>query len=130
MCLQTTGRPGLMKEFVLELLKYNDKRELHDQLLAWEIPRFPVSGKILLDSGCPPGKKVSIVMHKMRDIWSEHAFTISVDELLKHLPQIISDLESEKTAGSGIQNKTIKKNKWKKKMNEKMLCKIRYEFVK
>lgn len=105
--------PPVIKEYVLELLKYQDKRELHDQLKDWVIPRMPISGSRLTEHGVPAGKSMGHVIHKLKEIWCEHQFKISTDQLLTHVPGVLSQLEQIKKT-SPILNKTIrKKKKWK-----------------
>lgn len=106
----SSNTTGVVREYVLELLKYQGKRELHDRLLKWPIPRMPVGGKQLGEHGVLPGKKMGYVTSKLKEIWCEHQFQIDADALLKHLPEVLSEFEEVKKT-SPILNKAIKKKK-------------------
>lgn len=96
MCLPEKNRSfKLNKEYVLELLKLNDKRRLHDQLLEWEMPRYPINGTVLMERGVQPGKKMQRLLSKLRDIWADSNFTMDTDELLKCLPTVLQQTEEE-----------------------------------
>lgn len=41
----------LIKKIVLELLKYNDKRLIYDELLKKEMPKFPINDTVLMENG-------------------------------------------------------------------------------
>lgn len=105
-----SNTPGVVREYVRELLKYQDKRDLHDQLLRWSIPRMPVGGRQLAGHGVLPGKKMGFVTSKLREIWCDHEFKIDADALLKHLPDVLNEFEEIKKT-SPILNKAIRKKK-------------------
>lgn len=110
MCLPQLNRSfKLNKEYILELLKFNDKKRLHDQLLEWEMPYYPLNGKILIEKGCPAGKKIKYVLEKLRDIWADSNFTLQQDELLEHLPMVLKTYTEEERAGN--MRKKAKTNK-------------------
>lgn len=44
-------------EYVREVLKYRGDEKLLEQFNNWEIPRFPVTGKVLKSAGVPPDRK-------------------------------------------------------------------------
>lgn len=90
--MQPLGQPKLLKEYVLELLKYHGKWDLHDELKNWEIPRFPVNGSMLKSHDCPVGQKMGIVMNKLKEEWVKSHFTLNADELLAHLPKILDEI--------------------------------------
>lgn len=94
LCLQpSTGRSKeLSKEYVEELLKYQCKSEIYHALKSWQIPKFPIDGNSLKDSGCPSGKVLGVVMNKLREIWVEEEFKTTKEDLMKHLPKIFNDL--------------------------------------
>lgn len=81
------------KEYVLELLKYNNKRELFEELQVWIPPRFPVNGVMLQTHGVPAGKRIGLVLERLKTIWAEGNFEISPDDLLKELPDVLKKLE-------------------------------------
>lgn len=92
MCLNTIQNRKVTKEFIMELLKYHNKKKLHDELVKWEIPTFPLNGNVLITNGCPKGTAVGQVITKLKEIWAEHDFQLNADELLAKLPTILSEL--------------------------------------
>lgn len=97
--MQGNGRSAkLNTEYVLELLKLTDKREIYDQLSTWEMPKFPINGHILIENGCPAGKKMKFIITKLADIWSANNFSMEKDELLKHLPDVLNEVSNEEGA--------------------------------
>lgn len=93
MCILGGRNQNIVKEYVLELLKYHDKRELFEQLQIWSPPRFPISGTTLESHGCPKGKKMGNVLNELMDIWATGNFEITADDLLKELPTVLKKLE-------------------------------------
>lgn len=98
MCLPQRNRSfNLLKDFTLELLKYNDKREIYDQLIDWEMPKFPVNGNMLIEHGYS-GRKMGAILEKLRDIWADSNFQMSREELLQqhlmHVQQKVAEEES------------------------------------
>ncbi|XP_037949379.1 CCA tRNA nucleotidyltransferase 1, mitochondrial [Teleopsis dalmanni] len=81
------------RDFVEELLKYCNKKNLYESLKAWKMPNFPINGNLLKERGCPLGKKMGSVMLQLKVIWADHDFSISTEELLdKHLPEILAKI--------------------------------------
>lgn len=103
MCLNTIGKTTDMKLYVLELLKYQHKPTLHEQLKTWGIPKFPLSGDVLKQHGCPPGKIVGTVIARLKIIWAREEFTTTPENLLKYLPQVLNDVIAE---GTHVKKKT------------------------
>ncbi|XP_053680098.1 CCA tRNA nucleotidyltransferase 1, mitochondrial [Anopheles nili] len=96
LCLQTIGNVKLKKEHVLELLKYHGKRNLYQQLKYWSIPLFPIKGIVLIANGAPKGPKLGIVMDKLKIIWSNNQYSMTEEQLLKHLPAVLEEVQSQK----------------------------------
>lgn len=106
MCLKTIKKYSDMKKCVEELLKYHNKLDLFNQLKDWNIPRFPVSGSILREKGCPDGQALGVIMKKLRNIWEEKEFQATTEDLLKYLPEIMEEIKVD-------DGKIIKKTKFK-----------------
>uniref|UniRef100_A0A182NRH5 Poly A polymerase head domain-containing protein n=1 Tax=Anopheles dirus TaxID=7168 RepID=A0A182NRH5_9DIPT len=96
LCLQTISSVKLKKEYVLELLKYHGKRDLHRQLHEWPIPHFPIKGNVLIANGAPKGPKLGLVMDKLKIIWSNNQYNMTQEQLLEHLPAVMEDLNTKK----------------------------------
>lgn len=106
MCLPLRNRSfKLLKDFVLELLKYNDKRLIYDQLLDWEMPRFPINGTILMENG-HSGRKMGPILEKLRDIWADSNFSMSQSELLQqHLTPVQQKVAEEESLRKKVKTK-------------------------
>lgn len=106
----TSFTTGVIKEYVLELLFYQGKRELYEQLKPWCVPKLPVTGKHLTDAGVPSGRKMGLMLQRFREIWAESHFRLTAAELLTQLPEVLNGFEEARKT-SPILNKTIKKRK-------------------
>lgn len=107
MCIAGGRNQSVTKEYVLELLKYNNKQNVFEKLQVWSPPRFPVTANMLESHSCPKGKMIGLVMNKMKDIWSKGNFERSADDLLKELPIILKEL---KESNDGLLTKKPKIN--------------------
>lgn len=108
-----SNRANVSTEYVLELLKYNDKRELHDKLLTSPMPRMPIN-RIQLAEKCIPARKYLAEIHdKLNKIWCENNFKITVEELLNRVPEVLIEVEEEQRNPPPSASK--KKKQWRKK---------------
>jgi len=78
--------------FVQELLKYEGQLDLLKELEEWTVPKFPVTGHHLKENGCPPGKVMSVVLHKLKEKWKESSFQITEEALVSSIPQVLDSL--------------------------------------
>lgn len=83
------------KGFVCEVLKYIGAVEYYNKINEWVPPKFPING-YMIRSQVSHKKMVGIVMTKLKEIWLDSNFKMSVDELKNHIPKIIDDLEEMK----------------------------------
>ncbi|XP_037921957.1 CCA tRNA nucleotidyltransferase 1, mitochondrial isoform X2 [Hermetia illucens] len=91
LCMQ----PYAKREYVEELLRYNNMPELYKQLKEWKSPSFPINGSKLKDNGCPPGATIGVVMNQLKGIWADEDFKINEEDLLRiHLPKILEDVKA------------------------------------
>lgn len=93
MCVQVGKNQNITKEYVLELLKYNGKPDLFEELQVWSAPRFPVTGGMLQAHGCPKNRTMGLVLNELRDIWAKGNFKLTADELLKELPMVLNEMD-------------------------------------
>ncbi|VDK83077.1 unnamed protein product [Litomosoides sigmodontis] len=78
------------QEKVIELAKYvMVSDELINELNIWESPTFPVGGVDLMHNNIPPGPHVKQILDHLFKVWIESGWTMSKEELLKH----VSDVE-------------------------------------
>lgn len=106
MCLPQRNRSfKLLKDFVLELLKYNGKRLIYDELLDWEMPKYPINGTILMENGYS-GRKTGAILEKLRDIWADSNFQMSREELLQqHLSPVQQKVAEEESLRKKVKTK-------------------------
>lgn len=106
MCLPQKNRSfNLLKDFVLELLKYNDKREIYDQIIGWEMPKFPITGALLTEHGYN-GRKVGAIQSKLRDIWADSNFQMTREELMQHhLAHVQQEVAEEENQRKKVKTK-------------------------
>ncbi|XP_034833936.1 CCA tRNA nucleotidyltransferase 1, mitochondrial [Maniola hyperantus] len=78
-------------DYVREVLRYRGAEKLLQQFNSWDIPRFPISGKILKDNGVPPGKMYGPIIKELKDVWIENQYKQTTEDLVKLLPSIIDD---------------------------------------
>ncbi|XP_037819873.1 CCA tRNA nucleotidyltransferase 1, mitochondrial [Lucilia sericata] len=91
LCLQ----PYAKREFVEELLKYKNKKDLYNSLKSWNMPKFPLNGNHLREKGCAANKKMGLILNQLKLIWAESDFQLTAEELLdKHLPSVMEALSS------------------------------------
>lgn len=83
-------------EYVQELLRYQGEEDLLEQFTKWEMPRFPVSGNVLIKNGIPPGKRHGPILKKLKAIWIDNNYVQSVEELAKLIPEVAEDVDSSK----------------------------------
>ncbi|XP_076096550.1 CCA tRNA nucleotidyltransferase 1, mitochondrial-like [Mytilus galloprovincialis] len=87
-----TDSPGEMKkltERICELLKYRGEKDLMDQFMKWESPKFPVNGYDLVDRQIPKGPIFQGTLHELKQIWKFSMFTKTKEELLENLDEIV-----------------------------------------
>lgn len=84
-----------LKMFTLELLKYNGKRQIYDQLLNWQMPELPIQKANLTKLGYKK-QKADLILDKLALIWADSQFKLSRDELLQqHLPTAAAKVTEE-----------------------------------
>ncbi|XP_045453042.1 CCA tRNA nucleotidyltransferase 1, mitochondrial [Melitaea cinxia] len=78
-------------EYVQELLKYKGEEKLLEEFRKWEIPRFPLNGKILKENGVPAGKMYGRIIHKLKGLWIDSEYKLTTDDLVKLIPSVIKE---------------------------------------
>lgn len=82
--------PGA-KEHVQELLIYKGDFVTLQAIMDWQVPKFPLSGKLLIQAGVPKGKNIGYYMNFAKEEWKKSNFTFDSDELaakaLKHFAE-------------------------------------------
>ncbi|XP_075982702.1 CCA tRNA nucleotidyltransferase 1, mitochondrial isoform X2 [Anticarsia gemmatalis] len=83
-------------EYVKEVLKYRGDEKLLNQFNNWEVPRFPITGKMLKEAGVPPGKMYGPIIGRLKDMWIENEYKQTADDLVKNIPNIIEEFDNNK----------------------------------
>ncbi|KAK6635314.1 hypothetical protein RUM44_000565 [Polyplax serrata] len=76
---------------VHEFLKYSDQIELLKEFENWKVPKLPIDGNQLRKSGID-GRKIGLVLNKLKDIWIDNDFNIDQEELLQRVPDVVANL--------------------------------------
>lgn len=82
----------ILHQHVSQLLLYQGKEDLADELGNWQPPSFPVSGNDLKHVGVKPGPSLGKLLHELKLLWMESYYTLGKDELLEkveHLKETI-----------------------------------------
>ncbi|XP_064483449.1 CCA tRNA nucleotidyltransferase 1, mitochondrial-like [Ornithodoros turicata] len=87
----TKGKTGDVQEWICELLKYGGHRELLESFRCWDMPKFPVNGTMLLERGMRSGPKFAAVLGKLKELWFDSDFSLTTEELLAKLPDVLRD---------------------------------------
>ncbi|KAF8796536.1 CCA tRNA nucleotidyltransferase 1 like protein [Argiope bruennichi] len=76
-------------EWCCEILKYRGDVCLYKELSEWKIPKFPISGHVLMEKGYKPGPKMTEIMTNLKTQWIESNFKLTKTELLESLDKNI-----------------------------------------
>ncbi|CAG9813433.1 unnamed protein product [Phaedon cochleariae] len=93
--LKSKSKPSDTKNMCIEVLKYINSPYWED-LVKWEIPKFPVSGNVLKENGVESGRFMGVVMNELKIFWANNDFNLSVEELVKEIPRISNELAEKK----------------------------------
>ncbi len=80
----TPGRDPKTKSRICELMKYLNQRGALEKYSQYDLPKFPVSGKILLELGVPKGPELAKSLSTLRQVWKESNYEFGEEELLEH----------------------------------------------
>jgi len=89
--IQQPNKYNLYQEYVKELLRYNGAMELLDEFKQWQIPQFPFGGNVLKEYVANP-TMIGNVINELKEIWFEEDFKLTKEQLLEHVPNIVSKL--------------------------------------
>jgi len=85
------------RKWICELLRYQGRLDVLKEFEQWELPRFPVSGTILRDEHAVKGKDIGRLLTAIRNKWKHSNFTLSREELLGAIPDLIHELQVKQT---------------------------------
>lgn len=78
-----------------EVLKYRGDEKLLDMFNKWEVPRFPMTGKLLKENGVPPGKMYGQIINRLKEYWIEQEYKTSAEDLTKLIPSLIDECKTK-----------------------------------
>jgi len=108
--LQQVKKYNILKEDVKELLRYCGAMQLLDEFEQWVIPKFPINGNILIKY-VPMKKMIGSVLIELKRIWIDADFKLTAEQLMEHVPSIVSELEDQYKILDKEKNKKFKKMK-------------------
>ncbi|XP_018378319.1 PREDICTED: CCA tRNA nucleotidyltransferase 1, mitochondrial isoform X1 [Trachymyrmex cornetzi] len=108
--LQQIKRYDILKEDVKELLRYCGAMQLLDEFEQWVIPKFPINGNMLIKY-VPMKKMIGNVLIELKRIWIDTDFKLTNEQLMEHVPSIVSELEEQYKTLDKEKNKKFKKMK-------------------
>ncbi|XP_042907112.1 CCA tRNA nucleotidyltransferase 1, mitochondrial [Parasteatoda tepidariorum] len=82
---QSKSKVSDTHEWCCEILKYRGELCLWKELSELKIPKFPVSGHILVEKGLKPGPEMTNIMTNLKNIWIDSNFKMTKEELLDYL---------------------------------------------
>lgn len=92
--VQPTARYDVYREYVKEVLRYRGAMELLGELEQWKIPRFPINGNMMRERVSNP-RIIGKVLRQLQKVWVDEDFKLSGEQLLEHVPSILSELEEK-----------------------------------
>lgn len=87
------GNADNMRSYICELLNCKQRYGHAKEVEKMKIPRFPISG-YELKRHVKREKMIGVIMRKLKDIWLDKNFEISMEQLLEHVPRIVGELEN------------------------------------
>ena len=82
---------NLIKSHVVELLHFQGRHELANEMSMWCIPVFPITGGHLKKLGFKPGPEFGKKLGKLKELWKDSYFTASEEDLLDKAKQMLKD---------------------------------------
>ena len=92
-------KPEHVWKFVKEVMKYRGEYDLLNEWDKWDPPIFPVGGKHLVDAGLDSPcqrRMMSRILDKLKIQWKESNFTLTREQLMTQLLDVMEQLELEK----------------------------------
>jgi len=82
------------QDFCVELLKYSGGQSLLAEMKDWQQPKFPLSGKVLVERGIKSPKKFQRIMGTLRQEWIDSGFTMTSGQLEERIDDVIKGIGS------------------------------------
>ena len=78
----------IQKGHIVQLLHYQGRHALGEEMQQWLVPEFPVTGAHLKQCAIKPGPEFGKILNSLKQIWKDSYFTSSKDDLLGKVEQI------------------------------------------
>ncbi|XP_061165986.1 CCA tRNA nucleotidyltransferase 1, mitochondrial-like [Saccostrea echinata] len=92
--VDSTGKQKITFEHICELLKYKNEEDLLEEFRQWTPPFLPVSGNDLVSLNIPKGPLFKRTLDEVRQVWKLSDFSLTRDELLERVPQILENVKA------------------------------------
>ena len=79
----------LIKDKILELLKYQYHDQLISELIQWPIPQFPITAGMLALKKVKQGGNYKIILQELQRAWKQSNFQATESQLLNEILPII-----------------------------------------
>lgn len=70
------------RNFIMELMKIQNRKDDFNLVKTWNIPVFPVTGSDLIASGFKPGPEMGIRLKELKQRWIESDYTLEKEQLI------------------------------------------------
>lgn len=74
---------GVDRDWILDLMRSQERYDAVARLSTWEIPTFPITGNDLLDRGMPAGPKIGQKLKALKEQWAISGYKMTRKELLE-----------------------------------------------
>lgn len=90
MLVSTPGATAkeILRSHIVEVLHYQGRHELGDELTTWNIPQFPLTGDHLKKHGLKPGPEFGRTLGQLKQIWKDSYYVASEEDLLDKIKHI------------------------------------------
>lgn len=86
-CPSLTSKETLRGQIV-ELLHYEGHHHLAEDISAWTIPQFPLTGYHLKKHGLKPGPEFGRTLGQLKQIWKDSYYVANEQDLLERIKHI------------------------------------------
>ncbi|KXJ28254.1 CCA tRNA nucleotidyltransferase 1, mitochondrial [Exaiptasia diaphana] len=87
-CPSSTSKETLRSQIV-ELLHYQGRHQLAEDISGWIIPQFPLTGYHLKKHGLKPGPEFGKTLGQLKQIWKDSYYVANEQDLLDRIKHIL-----------------------------------------
>lgn len=78
-----------LRGHIVELLHYQGRHQLGEEISTWNIPQFPLTGDHLKKHGLKPGPEFGRTLGQLKQIWKDSYYVASDQDLLDKIKHIV-----------------------------------------